>query len=157
MARTYILGTSIPAAAAHRQRAIELCRAYPEVAAAAGIDVPRLYVRAIDALFNSGDSERAGVVAEEAYRRFADAPDPATAAVVRHCAAYFRTDDTASAGQLMVEALRLFEQAPPSFDHADALLDYATIFLLYVERRPQASLAAPAGRWRSPRRPARRR
>jgi len=42
----------------------------------------------------------------------------------------------------MQEALRLFEQAPPSFDHADALLDYATIFLLYVERRPQASLAA---------------
>ena len=129
-------------AAAHRQRAIELCQASPEVAAAAGIDVPRMYVRAIDALFNSGDSERAGVIAEEAYRRFADDPDPATAAVVRHCAAYFRTDDTASAGQLMVEALRLFEQASPSFDHADALLDYATIFLLYVERRPQASLAA---------------
>src|SRR6516165_9776368 len=129
-------------AAAHRQRAIELCQAYPDVAAAAGIDVPRLYVRAIDALFNSGDSERAGAVAEEAYRRFASHPDPATAAVVRHCAAYFRTDDTAAASQLMVEALRLFEQAPPSFDHADALLDYATIFLLFVERRPQASLAA---------------
>jgi len=129
-------------AAAHRQRAIELCQAYPDVAAAAGIDVPRLYVRAIDALFNSGDSERAGMVAEDAYRRFASHPDPATAAVVRHCAAYFRTDDTAAASQLMVEALRLFEQAPPSFDHADALLDYATIFLLFVERRPQASLAA---------------
>ena len=129
-------------AAAHRQRAIELCQAYPEVAAAAGIDVPRLYVRAIDGLFNSGDSERAGVVAEETYRRFAGHPDPATAAVVRHCAAYVRTDDTAAASQLMVEALRLFEQAPPSFDHADALLDYATIFLLFVERRPQASLAA---------------
>jgi DNA-binding CsgD family transcriptional regulator/tetratricopeptide (TPR) repeat protein len=129
-------------AAAHRRRAIELCQSYPEVAAAAGIDVPRLYVRAIDALFNSGDSERAGVVAEEAYRRFAGHPDPATAAVVRHCAAYFRTNDTAAACQLMEEALRLFEQAPPSFDHADALLDYATIFLLYVERRPQASLAA---------------
>ena len=129
-------------AAAHRQRAIELCQAFPEVAAAARIDVPRLYVRAVDALFSSGDSERAGVVAEEAYRRFAGHPDPATAAVVRHCAAYFRTDDAQAAGRLMVEALRLFEQAPPSFDHADALLDYATIFLLFVERRPQASLAA---------------
>src|SRR5215469_10567055 len=41
-------------AASHRQRAIELCQAYPEVAAAAGIDMPRMYVRAIDALFNSG-------------------------------------------------------------------------------------------------------
>ena len=129
-------------AAAHRQRAIELSQAFPEVAAAAQIDVPRLYVRAVDALFNSGDSERAGAVAQEAYRRFADHPDPATAAVVRHCAAYFRTDDAEAAGRLMVEALRLFEQAPPSFDHADALLDYATIFLLFVERRPQDSLAA---------------
>jgi hypothetical protein len=129
-------------AAAHRQRAIELCQAYPEVAAAAGIDVPRLYVRAVDALFHSGDNERAGVMAEEAYHRFAGHPDPATAAVVRHCAAYFRTDDAAAADRLMVEALRLFERAPPSFDHADALLDYATIFLLYVKRQPRASLAA---------------
>jgi DNA-binding CsgD family transcriptional regulator len=129
-------------AAAHRLRAIELYQAYPEVAAAAGIDVPRLYMRAVDALFHAGDSERAGVVAEEAYHRFAGHPDPATAAIVRHRAAYFRTDDTAAADRLMVEALRLFERAPPSFDHANALLDYATTFLLYVNRQPQASLAA---------------
>jgi DNA-binding CsgD family transcriptional regulator len=128
-------------AAAHRQRAIELCQAHPDVAAAAEIDVPRLYVRAVGAFFHSGDSERAGAVAEEAYHRFANHPDPATAAVVRHCAAYFQTNDPAAAGRLMAEALQLFEQAPPSFDHADALLDYATTFLLYVERRPQASLA----------------
>ena len=38
----------------------------------------------------------------------------------------------------MEEALRLFEQAPPSYDHADALLDYTTIFLLYAEERVQA-------------------
>ena len=37
-------------AAAHWQRAIELGQAQPDAAAAAGIDVPRLYVRAIDAL-----------------------------------------------------------------------------------------------------------
>jgi DNA-binding CsgD family transcriptional regulator len=129
-------------AAAHRQRAIELCHAHPDVAAVAGIDVPQLYARTIDALFLSGDTERAGSVAEEAYRRFAGHADPATAAIVRHCAAYFRTDDMAAACLLMEEALRLFEQAPPSSDHADALLDYATIFLLYVKRRPQASLAA---------------
>ena len=129
-------------AAAHRLRAIELCQACPEVAAPAGIDGPRLYVRAIDALFNSGDSERAGVVSEEAYRRFAGHPDPATAAVVRHRAAYFRLDDPVAACELVEEALGLFDQAPPSFDHANALLDYATIFLLHVKRQPQASLAA---------------
>ena len=42
----------------------------------------------------------------------------------------------------MEEALRLFEQAPPSFDHADALLDYATIFLLFAAGRLQASRTA---------------
>ena len=42
----------------------------------------------------------------------------------------------------MEEALRLFEQAPPSSDHADALLDYASIFLLFAEGRVQASVTA---------------
>ena len=130
-------------AAVHWQRAIELGQAQPEAAAAAGIDVPRLYVRAIDALFRAGDSVRAGLVAEEAYRRFAGHADPGTAAVVRHRAAYFRANDAPATGlPLMEEALRLFEQAPPSSEHADALLDYASIFLLFAEGRVQASVAA---------------
>lgn len=129
-------------AAAQWQRAIELWQAQPGVAAVAGLDLPRLYLRAIDAHVHAGDDERAATVSEEAYRRFAAHPDPVTAAVVHHTAGYFRANDAPTAGHLMQEALRLFERAPPSFDHADALLDYATIFLLYVERRPQASLAA---------------
>ena len=130
-------------AAAHWQRASELGLAQPDAAAAAGIDVPRLSVRAIDAFFRAGDSVRAGLVAEEAYRRFAGHADPGTAAVVRHRAAFFRANDAPAAGlPLMEEALRLFEQAPPSFDHADALLDYASIFLLFAEGRVQASVAA---------------
>ena len=130
-------------AAAHWQRAIELCQVQPDAAAAAGIDVPRLSVRAIDAFYRAGDSVRAGLVAEEAYRRFAGHPDPATAAVVCHRAALFRESDAAAAGlPLMEEALRLFEQAPPSFDHADALLVYANAFLLHIEERPQASHTA---------------
>ena len=63
-------------AAAHWQRAIELGLAQPDAAAAAGIDSPRLYVRAIDAFFRAGDSVRAGLVAEEAYRRFAGHAGP---------------------------------------------------------------------------------
>ena len=130
-------------AAAHWQRASELGLAQPDAAAAAGIDSPRLSVRAIDAFFRAGDSVRAGLVAEEAYRRFAGHADPATAAVVRHRAAYFRANDAPANGlPLMEEALRLFEQAPPSSDHADALLDYASIFLLFAEGRVQASVAA---------------
>jgi DNA-binding CsgD family transcriptional regulator/tetratricopeptide (TPR) repeat protein len=130
-------------AAAHWQRAAELGQAQPGAAAAAGIDVPRLSVRAIDAFFRSGDSMRAGPVAEEAYRRFVGHADPATAAVISHRAAYFRAIDAPATGQpLMEEALRLFEQSVPSFDHADALLDYATIFLLFAEGRPQASRTA---------------
>ena len=80
-------------AAAHWQRAIELGQAEPDAAAAAGIDVPRLSVRAIDAFLRAGDSVRAGLVAEEAYRRFAGHADPATAAVVCHRAAVVRAKD----------------------------------------------------------------
>jgi DNA-binding CsgD family transcriptional regulator/tetratricopeptide (TPR) repeat protein len=130
-------------AAVHWRRAIELGLAQPDAAAAAGIDAPRLHVRAIDAFFRAGDSVRAGLVAEEAYRRFVGHPDPGTAAVVRHRAAYFRANDAPANGlPLMEEALQLFEQAPPSFEHAEALLDYASIFLLFAEGRVQASVAA---------------
>ena len=130
-------------AAAHWQQAVELCQAQPDTAAAAGIDVPRLHVRAIDAFYRSGDNMRAGEAAEEAYRRFADHADHATAAVICHRAACFRTSDAPPGGlPLMEEALRLFEQAPPSFDHATAVLDYAGIFLLFVGGRLQASRTA---------------
>ena len=130
-------------AAVHWQRAIELGLAQPDAAAAAEIDVPRLYVQAIDALYRAGDSVRAGIVAEEAYRRFADDADPGTAAVVRHRAAVVRAKDARAAGlPLIEEALRLFEQAPPSSDHTNALLDYTTIFLLYGEERLQAGRTA---------------
>jgi DNA-binding CsgD family transcriptional regulator/tetratricopeptide (TPR) repeat protein len=131
-------------AAVHWQRASELGQAQPDAAAAAGIDVPRLSVRAIDAFLHCGDRVRAGLVAEEAYRRFAGHADSATAAVVCHRAAVVRARvaPRSSGLPLMEEALRLFGQAPPSSDHADALLDYATIFLLYGEERLQAGRTA---------------
>jgi DNA-binding CsgD family transcriptional regulator/tetratricopeptide (TPR) repeat protein len=128
-------------AAEHWQRAIELSQAEP--AAAAGIDVPRLFVQAIDAFYHAGDSVRAGLAAEEAYRRFAGHADPATAAVVCHRAAVVRAKNASVAGLPVIEeALRLFQQGPPSFDYANALLDYATIFLLYSEERLQAGRGA---------------
>jgi DNA-binding CsgD family transcriptional regulator len=130
-------------AAAHWQRASELGLAQPDAAAAAGIDVPRLFVRAIDALNHAGDSVRTSLAAEEAYRRFAGHADRATAAVVCHRAAKFRGRTAPATGlPLMEEALRLYEQAPPSSDHAEALLDYANAFLLYFEERPEASRKA---------------
>ena len=125
-------------AAVHWQRAIELAQAQPGCRRAAGTDVPHMYVRAIDALYLAGDGERAAVVAEEAYRRFADHPDPATAAAVRHRAAFHRAIDAPAAGlPLMEEALRLYEQAPPSAEHAKAQLDYADMFLRSAQGRPE--------------------
>jgi DNA-binding CsgD family transcriptional regulator/tetratricopeptide (TPR) repeat protein len=130
-------------AAAHLQRAIELCQAAAGAAQAAGINVPRLYVRAIDALELSGDGVRAGAVAEEAYRRFADHPDPAAAAVIHYRAAHFRAIEEPAAGlPLIEEALRLFGQAPPSADHAEAWQEYGAAFLFHAEGRREASLAA---------------
>jgi len=130
-------------AATHWQRVLGLAQAQPDAAAAAGIDAPRLYVRAIDALYLSGDNVHAGALAEEARSRFASHPDPAIAAVVRHRAAYFRALDGHAAGlPLLEEALRLYGQAPPSSGYADALRDYASLFMLNVEGRLQAGLAA---------------
>jgi DNA-binding CsgD family transcriptional regulator/tetratricopeptide (TPR) repeat protein len=128
-------------AAAHWRRAIELSRALPAVADVAGLDLPRLYVRAMDALTLCGNNLDASELAEEAYRWFAAHPDPATAAVACHRAATYRAD-LAAGLPLIEEALRLFERAPPSGDHAEAWFDYASIFLLYVEGRQQASIPA---------------
>jgi DNA-binding CsgD family transcriptional regulator len=130
-------------AAAHWQRAIELGQAHPDAAAAAGINLPRIYVQAIDALSLSGGGERAAVVAEEAYRRFADHPDPAIAAVIRHRAAYHRAFETRGAALALIEgALRLYEQAQPSADHAMAWLDYASMLLWSVQARLEAIFPA---------------
>jgi DNA-binding CsgD family transcriptional regulator/tetratricopeptide (TPR) repeat protein len=128
-------------AAAHWQRAIGLCHQVP--GAAADIDLPRQYVRAVDALNISGDSDRARELAGEAYRRFAAHPDPATAAVIHLRAGYFRGLTAPADGlPLITEALRLFEQAPPSADQAEAWLHYATIFLFMAEGRQEDSRAA---------------
>jgi DNA-binding CsgD family transcriptional regulator len=117
-------------AAVHWQRAIELCQAQPAAPSAADTGIPGLYLRAMDALEWSGGSVHAGVIAEEAYRRFTGHPDPATAAAVSHRAAYYRAIATPPAEfPLIEEALRLFEQAPPSAGHAQAWLDYAHTFL----------------------------
>jgi DNA-binding CsgD family transcriptional regulator/tetratricopeptide (TPR) repeat protein len=129
-------------AVVHWQRAIELCLA-PGAAPPAGISLPQLYVWAIDALELSGDGVRAGAVAEEALRRFADYPDPATAAVIHHRAACFRAITAPDAGlPLIRESLRLFGQSAPSAEHAEAWLDYGMAFLFHAEGQLEASLAA---------------
>ena len=130
-------------AAAHWQRAIELAQAQPGAADAAGTGGLDLYLRAMDALEWSGDSVRAGVIAEETHRLFAADPDPATTAAVRHRAAYYRAIGSPQAGLPLIEdALRLFEQAPPSAEHAQAWLDYAHIFLRSAQGRRDDILPA---------------
>jgi DNA-binding CsgD family transcriptional regulator/tetratricopeptide (TPR) repeat protein len=120
-------------AAVHWQRAVELA---PAEFRTAGIDVPGLYLRAMEALDLSGDGVHAGVLAEEACRRFAGHPAPATAAVVRHRAALYRAIETTGGGfPLIEEALRLFERTSPSAEYAQAWLDYADMFLRNVGRQ----------------------
>jgi DNA-binding CsgD family transcriptional regulator len=130
-------------AAAHWQRAIELCREVPGAAGTSAAGLPRLYVRAIDALEISGDGERASVLAEDAYRRFADHPDPAIAAMIHLRAAVFRGIEAPAAGlPLIREALRLFELAGPSAEHAEAWLRYADMFVFHAEGRLEPTRAA---------------
>ena len=101
-------------------------------------------MRAIDAPLDlSGDGVRAGAVAEEALRQFADYPDTATAALVHHRAALFRAIETPAAGlPLIKESLRLFEQSPPSADHAEAWLELWHCVL--VPRQGQLAASATA-------------
>ncbi|HEV3069648.1 MAG TPA: AAA family ATPase, partial [Streptosporangiaceae bacterium] len=120
-------------AAAHWQRAVELCQHVPHGSQTAGLSLPRLYVRAIDALELSGQVQHARAFAEDAYQRFASDPDRATAAVIHLRAGHFRGLHTRFFGDrdvpntgipLIEEALRLFETGPPSAEQAQAWLDY---------------------------------
>jgi DNA-binding CsgD family transcriptional regulator len=119
-------------AATHWQRAIELCQVVPNADLGDGMDVLYLYIHAVDALEACGEAGRAWAVAEEAYRQFADHPDPATAAQVHFRAAGFReVFDSAAAGlPLMEEALRLFEGTATA-EHAQAWYGYAYSFLFH--------------------------
>jgi DNA-binding CsgD family transcriptional regulator len=129
-------------AASHWQRAIELSDAEPDAELGDGVDVPHLYVRAVDALEASGERTRAGVVAEEAYRRFAGHPEPTTAAVIHLRAGLHRGFNSLADGlPLMEEALQLFDGARPSVEHAWAWFWYANI-LRHGEGSPAEVQAA---------------
>jgi DNA-binding CsgD family transcriptional regulator len=131
-------------AATHWQRAIELYDAEADADLGSGLDLPHLYIRTVDALEACGDRLRAGVVAEEAYRRFADHPDRATAALIHVRAAAYRDffDSPAAGLPLMKEALRLFEGTAPSAEHASAWLRYANDLLHSAGPRPKEIQAA---------------
>jgi DNA-binding CsgD family transcriptional regulator/tetratricopeptide (TPR) repeat protein len=130
-------------AAGHWQRAIELWPDVPGAAAVAGISLPRVYVRAIDALHVRGDRTRASELAEEAYRRFSGHTDPATAAVIHVRAAVLRELRSPDDARPLIEAaLRLFADCPASPDKAEAWFRYAANFLFHAEGRIEASRAA---------------
>ncbi|HEY8112300.1 MAG TPA: AAA family ATPase [Actinomycetes bacterium] len=136
-------------AAAHWQRAIDLCVAERSVDLGAGIDVPHLYLRAVDALEASGDRRQARAVAEDAYRRFADHPDRATRALVSYRAGFFRgvTLDFPAAGlPLIEEALRLFDGTPPTAERAEAWYWYAHHFLFASQGRRAGEVTAALDR-----------
>jgi DNA-binding CsgD family transcriptional regulator/tetratricopeptide (TPR) repeat protein len=129
-------------AARHWQRAVELSAQVPGSEQLAGMDQPHLYLRGLDALVAVGDAAGGRVFAEEAYRRFADHPDPAVAAAVHLRAARFRWDRPPEAQRPLYEqALRLLERVPPSVDHAKAWFSYAG-FLIFAEGREDARRAA---------------
>jgi tetratricopeptide (TPR) repeat protein len=143
-------------AAAHFQRAIALCRERPDLVdlLTAGSPsgtgppgtsppetdprgLPELYVRAVDALEIAGDSERAGMLAEEAHARFATHPEPALAAMVIMRAADFQMRSRPEAAlRLLQEAIGLVSDGPPSAVQAEAY---------YAARRPGSGVASDPG------------
>ena len=108
----------------------------------------------MDARHLAGDAEGAGMLAEEAYRRFAGHPDPAIAAVVRERAARFRgigdvflggPSAVGSGIPLITEALALFDQTPPSAEHAEALFYYGHYLFSGAGRHEEGIRAARRG------------
>ena len=128
-------------AARHWQRAIDLFGQVPEPKRRAGMDLPQLYLRCLDALRAAGEYERFDALAAEAYRRFAEDSDPMVAASVHLRFARSRWQGSlADVREPLEQALRLFEQLPPSADHAKAWLAYGEI--LFARRGPRG---CPAG------------
>jgi ATP/maltotriose-dependent transcriptional regulator MalT len=129
-------------AARHWRRAIDLFERVPDAKQLAGMDLPYLYVRDLDALWAVGDRAGRDMLADEAYRRFADHADSSVAAAIHLRAAWARWEwSPADARLLFEQALRLFEQVPPSVDHAKAWSAYAG-FLLLVEGTEDAQRTA---------------
>jgi DNA-binding CsgD family transcriptional regulator/tetratricopeptide (TPR) repeat protein len=136
-------------AAKHWQRAIELRHTLSSTSREdAGADLPGWYLRAVDDLLVAGDSEQAGVLADEVYRLYGNHPDPATAAVIHERAGRIRAlgvtllgrpDSSDDGLALIKQALRLFEQAPPSVDQAEAWYYYA---MLFGETQPDVFISA---------------
>jgi DNA-binding NarL/FixJ family response regulator len=129
-------------AARHWQRAIDLYGQVPEPELRAGMDLPQLYLRCLDALWAGGEDERFGPLAADAYRRFAQSSDPLIAALVYQRFARSRWNSSlADAREPLEQALRLFEQLPPSADHAKAWFAYGET-LFHAEGHGDARRAA---------------
>src|SRR5262249_56636339 len=90
-------------ATAQWERAIELAQSLPGAAGQAKTGLPRMYVRAVDALFAAGDGERARRLAEEADERVARHPDPATAGGICQRAAVLRGAEDPTPGPPPIE------------------------------------------------------
>src|SRR5262249_9221431 len=120
-----------------------LIQALPGPARFATADLPRWYLRAIDAAVLSGDTRHASKLAEEAYRRFAGHPDPAAAAgICQRAGDLPGLQPLGARDPLMERALELFELGSPSAEHAEALLQYARTFLLGAYGRWDDHVAA---------------
>jgi DNA-binding CsgD family transcriptional regulator/tetratricopeptide (TPR) repeat protein len=112
-------------AAQHWQRAIELFGRVLGAERLAGMGLPHVYLRCLDALHTAGEPEPFVAIAAEAYRRFAEDSDPLVAASVHLRFAESRWQSSlADLREPLEQALRLFEQLPPSADHARAWLEY---------------------------------
>ncbi|GAB3968854.1 LuxR family transcriptional regulator [Plantactinospora veratri] len=116
-------------AALLHQRAITLAQNHPAAAAALGLDLALLHVRAVDVLEAAGRRTEARSLAEETYRRFSDWPDRQVAALVHlRAGAIRRYADPAGARPLFEAAVRLFAGTVPTAEYAEALRMQAIMF-----------------------------
>ena len=131
-------------AAAHWERAIELCQALPAAAGTAGASLPQLYLRAIDAADYPATPSTPACWPRKPTAGSPVTPTTPTPRSSASAPGYLRDLHTPGAGgPLMERALELFELGPPSAEHAEALLQYARTFSGACGRWEASGGAAP--------------
>ena len=113
-------------AATHWQRVIDLWPRLPADARPAGIDLPSAYLNALGALDRSGDTRRAGQLAEEALQTLGTTTDRrALIALYERVSQHREREEEGSGLEPLEAAIALLADLPPGREHVGVMRSYA--------------------------------
>ncbi|REG00935.1 regulatory LuxR family protein [Asanoa ferruginea] len=113
-------------AATHWKRVIDLWPGVPTEARPAGIDLPTSYLNAVDALDRSGDTRRAGQLAEEALQTQGTTTDRRALILLYERVSHYREWEQDGSGlEPLEKAMAMLAGLPPGREHVGVLRSYA--------------------------------